>query len=138
MYSTSLVRLGRLYAAHVGISLSTAGRRLANHGAFFDRLESGHTITEARAERVARSLSHHWPVDLPWPPNIPRPAPAPYTSLWRRPAQAPLGGGCSDPATRDCGAGDRRDLQPEIVPVPERSGASGSPDTRAVSAGGPA
>ena len=88
MSSTLLVHLGRLYAAHLGISLSTAGRHLANHGAFFARLESGHTITEARAERVARSISHHWPADLTWPMEIARPTPAPYTSLWTRPAQA--------------------------------------------------
>ena len=88
MSSTLLVHLGRLYAAHLGISLSTAGRHLANHGAFFARLESGHTITEARAERVARSISHHWPADLTWPVEIARPTPAPYTSLWTRPAQA--------------------------------------------------
>ena len=88
MRATLLVHLGRLYADHLGISLSTAGRHLANHGAFFARLESGHTITEARAERVARSISHHWPADLTWPVEIARPTPAPYTSLWSRPAQA--------------------------------------------------
>ena len=87
MRSTLLVRLARLYAAHVGISLSTAGRHLANHGAFFGRIESGHTITEARAERVARSISHRWPADLAWPADIARPTPAPYTPLWTRSAK---------------------------------------------------
>lgn len=79
MNSTLLVRLGRLYAAHLGISLSTAGRHVANHGAFFGRLVAGHTITEARTERVARSISHRWPADLAWPPDTPRPTPAPYS-----------------------------------------------------------
>ena len=80
MDATVLVTLGRSYADHVGISLSTAGRRLADHGAFFDRLVAGHTITQARAERVARSLSYHWPPDVPWPRGVYRPPPEPYTA----------------------------------------------------------
>ena len=79
MYSTQLVQLGRMYALRRGITLSTAGRLLANHGAFFTRLLSGHTVTEARAERVARSMSHQWPIDLAWPADIPRPAPELYS-----------------------------------------------------------
>ena len=80
MTSTQLVRLGRLYADHRGIKLSTAGRHLANHGAFFDRLLSGHTLTEARAVRVARSISQQWPVDMPWPADVPRPPAAAYSA----------------------------------------------------------
>ena len=92
MNSTQLVRLGRMYADHRGITLSTAGRLLANHGAFFSRLLSGHTITEARAERVARNISHQWPVDLAWPADIARPPPASYSSRgtdWRKRRAAP-------------------------------------------------
>ena len=87
MSSTRLVRLARMYAAHRGITLSTAGRLLANHGAFFTRLLSGHTVTEVRAERVAGAISHRWPVDLAWPADIPRPAPESYSPRgtdWRK------------------------------------------------------
>lgn len=92
MRSTQLVRLARMFAEHRGITLSTAGRLLANHGAFFTRLLSGHTVTEFRAERVARAMSHRWPLDLPWPADIPRPVPELYTPRgtdWRQHCAAP-------------------------------------------------
>ena len=76
MTSTSLVRLGRILADHKGIRLSTLGRKVANHGLFFARLEGGHTITEARKYRIFQYLSDHWPEDLDWPPGIPRPEPS--------------------------------------------------------------
>ncbi len=87
MDSTQLVRLARMFADHRGITLSTAGRLLANHGAFFTRLLSGHTVTEFRAERVGRAMSHLWPADLPWPADIPRPVPELYSPRgtdWRQ------------------------------------------------------
>ena len=121
MHSTSLVRLGRIYAAHGGVTLSTAGRHLANHGAFFGRLEAGHTITEARAERVARSISHHWPADLAWPADIPRPQPAPYAPLWNRPAKAPPRAGRAGragPRSAVCDPAVRGAVEPGGVPVP--------------------
>lgn len=120
MHSTFLVRLGRIYAAHGGVTLSTAGRHLANHGAFFGRLEAGHTITEARAERVARSISHRWPADLAWPTDIPRPQPAPYAPLWNRPAKPQRDGrdGRAGPRSAACDPAVRGAVEPEGVPVP--------------------
>ncbi len=75
MNSTSLLRLGRLYARVNGLALSTVGRQVANHGRFFGRLEAGHTITEARIARVTQAFSDRWPSRLAWPPDIPRPQP---------------------------------------------------------------
>ena len=65
-----------MFAEHLGLSLSTVGRKAANHGAFFIRLESGRTITEARKDRVFQWFSDHWPEGLDWPPGIPRPEPS--------------------------------------------------------------
>ena len=106
MSSTQLLRLARLYAAHRGITLSTAGRLLANHGAFFTRLLSGHTVTEIRAERVARAASHRWPGDLAWPADIPRPAPESYSPRgtdWRKRRAAPDAVNKRTGAGRDAG-----------------------------------
>ena len=76
MYSALLIRLGRLFSDARGLRLSTVGRLIANHGAFFSRLEDGRTITEARTERVCQQFSDHWPEELEWPTDIPRPAPS--------------------------------------------------------------
>ena len=68
-------------------TVNRAGRLLANHGTFFTRLLSGHTVTEVKAERVARAISRRWPVDLVWPANIPRPSPewySPRGTDWRQ------------------------------------------------------
>lgn len=77
MNSTSLVRVGKILAAHSGLELSTLGRKIANHGHFFTRLEEGKTITEARMGRAFQRLSDRWPPDLEWPPDIARPEPTP-------------------------------------------------------------
>ncbi len=73
MDSTSIVRIGKIFADHKGISLSTLGRKTANHGLFFKRLQAGHDLTTRRAERVVQYLSDHWPDGLEWPGDIPRP-----------------------------------------------------------------
>ena len=118
MGSTQLVRLARMFADHRGITLSTAGRLLANHGAFFTRLLSGHTVTEYRAERVARAMSHRWPVDLAWPADIPRPVPELYSPRgtdWRQDCAAPDSVGKRTRTGRETG-GPKKD-----APLPSTS-----------------
>lgn len=56
--------------------MSYVGRLAANHGAFFARPEDGHDITSRRAQRIVQWFSDHWPLDLAWPTDIPRPEPA--------------------------------------------------------------
>ena len=43
----------------------------------YDRLCSGADITTRRATRIVQWFSDHWPTDLEWPADIPRPDPAP-------------------------------------------------------------
>ena len=76
MNAKALVRVARVFATGRGIKLSTVGKYAANHGAFFQRLEEGKTITEARRERVFQWLSDHWPEGCEWPSDTPRPEPA--------------------------------------------------------------
>ena len=41
-----------------------------------NRLRRGHTITLRRVARVLQWFSDHWPADLEWPSDIPRPLPS--------------------------------------------------------------
>ena len=59
----------------MGLRLTTVGRHIAGHGAFFSRLDAGHDITTRRATRVVQRLSDRWPAGAEWPADIPRPAP---------------------------------------------------------------
>ena len=77
MYSENLLRLAHMFSSAAGKTLSTIGTYAAGHGAFFSRLESGHDITTKRAAKVICWFSNHWPADLAWPPDIPRPTPSP-------------------------------------------------------------
>ena len=72
----SLLRLGRLYAAHKGLTLNTVSTYVAGSGDTLARLKRGHTITLRRVERIAQAFADHWPADAPWPQDIPRPAPS--------------------------------------------------------------
>lgn len=70
---TSLTALARLYAAHRGLALSTVSTYAADDGKYFRRLEGGAGCTIGKANRIVRWFSDHWPPDLEWPRDIPRP-----------------------------------------------------------------
>ena len=55
----------------------TIGRLAAGSGDFYARLKNGHDLTTRRAASVVQYLSDHWPADLAWPSDIPRPLPSP-------------------------------------------------------------
>lgn len=73
--TTLLPALGALYASHRNLALSTVGRLVAGHGSFFQRVSEGR-VTLRRAAQAVQWLSDHWPSDLSWPDDIPRPEPA--------------------------------------------------------------
>lgn len=62
-----------LFAEQRGIALSTLSR-LVGSPSMAARLAEGR-VTIATAHRVTQWLSDHWPADLDWPSDIPRPAP---------------------------------------------------------------
>ncbi len=74
MIVQSIFRVAHAYADHRQIALSTVGRLGMGHGHFFERLAAGR-VTLRRADRALQWFSDHWPVDLEWPPDIPRPPP---------------------------------------------------------------
>ena len=75
MLPEDLLKLIGLLAQATDRSPGTIGRMVGGCGDFTPRLQRGHDITTRRAARVVRSLSEHWPADLAWPPDIPRPEP---------------------------------------------------------------
>lgn len=64
----------RRYAAHRGIALSTLGRLAVGSSTVAERMGRGR-VTIATIGRIEQWLSDHWPADLAWPSDIPRPAP---------------------------------------------------------------
>ena len=76
MFSTDQVeRLAQCYAEARGIALSTLGRLAVGNSAILARIRTGHT-TVRTLKRFVQYLSDHWPADLEWPVEIPRPAPS--------------------------------------------------------------
>ena len=73
MLHYNVVKLIELFANSRHRSPHTIGRLAAGSGDFYIRLKRGHDITTRRADRFAQWLSDHWPSDLDWPAEIPRP-----------------------------------------------------------------
>lgn len=68
-----LIRLGLAYAAHARFELSTVSTYAANDGKWLARLQGGASCTLRKAEVVCQWFADHWPSDLEWPADIPRP-----------------------------------------------------------------
>ena len=67
----------------------TISTLVTGSGDMYARLTRGCDLTSRRAARIAQQVSDHWPVDLPWPAEIPRPRPSPDSPA-AAPAAAPL------------------------------------------------
>ena len=76
MHYEDILFIARSYSRAVGVSLSTIGNRALNNGRFFNRLSRGNGCTVRNYNRACQYLSDHWPEDLDWPPDIPRPEPS--------------------------------------------------------------
>ncbi len=76
MSADDLTRLGRVYARRRGLALSTVGRLAGGQGTFFDRVAAGR-VTIRRVDRAIQWFSDHWPAELAWPEDLPRPEPRP-------------------------------------------------------------
>ena len=71
----STITLMQRYAAHRGIALSTLGRLMVGSSTVANRMQAGR-VTISTVRRIEQWLSDHWPADLAWPADIPRPKPA--------------------------------------------------------------
>ena len=71
----TLITLAEIFARKKGWKLSTVGLRFADSGSFFKRIKDGKNFTIEKRDSVIKKMSDHWPADLAWPEDIPRPAP---------------------------------------------------------------
>ena len=76
-YDLNILRLAEAFAEHNGMALSTVSRHASKSGATFMRIRAGKGITLARSRAILQWLSDHWPLELEWPADIPRPDPNP-------------------------------------------------------------
>jgi hypothetical protein len=74
MNKTMLIRLGETYGQHCGLKLSTVSTYAAGDGKFLGSLKGAAGCTIRRADRVLAWFDDHWPCDLEWPADIPRPS----------------------------------------------------------------
>lgn len=72
----STLTLMHLYAKRRRVALSTLGRMMLGSSYFAERLVEGRVVVSS-VRRAEQWLSDHWPDDLDWPADIPRPAPKP-------------------------------------------------------------
>lgn len=70
---SDLLAIADRYCDATGMSKARLATILANDGKFFDRIEAGGGFTVRRFEDSMRWLSDHWPSEISWPSDIPRP-----------------------------------------------------------------
>ena len=83
-----LFNLVNIFCGHVQIRETTVGKRSAGQAYVFKRLRDGSSITVKRYNKITQWFSDHWPLDLDWPYDIPRPAPATDSPVAKAVAEA--------------------------------------------------
>ena len=72
----NLITLAETFAAHQCVTHHAVSMRALGKGNFFKKMiEQGDDCRTRTAERLLQWFSDHWPHDLIWPADIPRPAP---------------------------------------------------------------
>lgn len=59
------------YCRHTGLSRARVATLALNDGKFFSRIEGGGSPTIRTYHRLMTWLREHWPVDEPWPGDLP-------------------------------------------------------------------
>lgn len=71
----ALIRLATTLAAHEGVTHFAISMRALGKGDFFHKLiERGADCRTRTAARLFQWFSDHWPADLEWPRDVPRPS----------------------------------------------------------------
>lgn len=68
-----LLKLSDAYGRHTGLSHWRVSFLVRGDGQYFRRLAEGRSCTLRTATVVLQWFSDHWPADLEWPRDIPRP-----------------------------------------------------------------
>lgn len=80
MYSAredNVVILSKLYADTTGRQITTVGRLCCGDSRLVKRLKCHGSLSRRVYLRITQWFSNNWPHNLPWPDDIPRPAPYP-------------------------------------------------------------
>ena len=80
MYSAredNVVILSSLYADTTGRQITTVGRLCCGDSRLVKRLKCHGSLSRRVYLRITQWFSNNWPHNLPWPDDIPRPAPSP-------------------------------------------------------------
>lgn len=72
--ANTLITLGTIYGAAIGLQETTVGRQCAADARFFSRIRGGRTFTVKKFDDVVLWFSHNWPEKAVWPENIIRPS----------------------------------------------------------------
>lgn len=70
---TQLINLCERYGKHLQISHWRVSFLIRGDGQFFYNLNRGRSCTVKTAQAVLKWFSDHWPEDLEWPDDVPRP-----------------------------------------------------------------
>lgn len=74
MELTNLIRLVEVFSPHVDRSEATVSNWITGtHARLFSRLRAGHGCSVPTFNKSIQWFSDHWPDDLAWPSDIPRP-----------------------------------------------------------------
>ena len=68
-----IITISERLADFQGRSLATISNKCVGHARLFTRLKSGHGCNVKTFKIAMAWLSNHWPEDLEWPSDIPRP-----------------------------------------------------------------
>jgi hypothetical protein len=68
-----LITLADAYARHLNVSHWRVAFLVRGDGQFFKRLRDGKGCTLKTAISTVQWFSDHWPADLEWPADFPRP-----------------------------------------------------------------
>lgn len=73
MHTDHLITLAEQFSRHSGRSTATISNWIVGHARLFSRLSDGKGTTVRTYNRTLAWFSDHWPADLSWPADIPRP-----------------------------------------------------------------
>lgn len=74
MHIDHLITLSEQLSRHSGRSTATISNWIVGHARLFSRLQDGKGTTVRTYERAMMWFADHWPTDLAWPGDIPRPS----------------------------------------------------------------
>jgi hypothetical protein len=69
----TLIKLADLQARHLGVTHFAISMRALGKGDFFKKLKEGGDCRTATAAKIMKHFADHWPADLEWPADVPRP-----------------------------------------------------------------